>query len=145
MGRCAGPKGKGPDVSDDGKSRPLRLRRERQPNVPGGRQGRHVVKTTPEEELALLRRAADARVTVARLMVESALADGAETATDRREFAHQLFGAFRLLSTMSNNINQIAKGVNAGGELPAELSATLAAVRRLATRIDGILDGLSAP
>lgn len=129
---------------DDQASRPRRFRRERRENVPGGRLYRHVVKVTPEEESALLARAAEARVTVVRLMVEAALADGKETATDRMEFATQLFGAFRYLSAISNNINQMAKAANATRELPQELSVTLAEVRRLAVRINGLLDEVSA-
>lgn len=92
----------------------------------------------------LLARAAEARVTVVRLMVEAALADGKETATDRLEFATQLFGAFRYLSAISNNINQMAKATNATRELPEELSVTLGEVRRLAVQINGLLDEVSS-
>lgn len=95
-------------MSEDEVSRPRRFRRERRENVPGGRAGRHVVKVTPEEESELLRRAQEARITVARLMVESALSDSGETATDRRDLAAELFSAFRLLSAISININQMA-------------------------------------
>ncbi|GAB6925992.1 MULTISPECIES: plasmid mobilization protein [Rhodococcus] len=132
-------------MSEDEVSRPRRFRRERRENVPGGRAGRHVVKVTPEEESELLRRAQEARITVARLMVESALSDTGETATDRRDLAAELFSAFRLLSAISININQMAKATNATGEIPAELNGALVSVRRLADRIHGTLDEMSAP
>jgi len=130
-------------MTDGQTARPRRLRRERRENVQGGRLVRHVVKVTPEEESALLAKAQSARVTVVRLMVESALADRGETATNRHELAVQLFGAFRLLSALSNNINQMAKATNATGDLPKDLAVTLAEVRRLAMRIDGILEGFA--
>lgn len=134
-------------MSEDEVSRPpRRFRRERRENVPGGRAGRHVVKVTPEEESELLRRAQEARITVARLMVESALSDSGETATDRRDLAAELFSAFRLLSAISININQMAKATNATGDIPpAELNGALVSVRRLADRIHGTLDEMSAP
>lgn len=132
-------------MSEDEVSRPRRFRRERRENVPGGRAGRHVVKVTPEEESELLRRAQEARITVARLMVESALSDSGETATDRRDLAAELFSAFRLLSAISVNINQMAKATNATGEIPGELNGALVSVRRLADRIHGTLDEMSAP
>lgn len=131
-------------LSDESTERPRRFRRERRANVLGGRQHRHIVKVTPEEESALLAKAQQARVSVPRLLVEAAMADGRETATDRQELAIQLFGAFRLLSALSNNINQMAKATNATGELPDELGVTLGEVRRLAMRIDGLLDGFDA-
>ncbi|EQM29984.1 hypothetical protein N601_30095 [Rhodococcus erythropolis DN1] len=104
-----------------------------------------MVKVTPEEESELLRRAQEARITVARLMVESALSDTGETATDRRDLAAELFSAFRLLSAISININQMAKATNATGGIPAELNGALVSVRRLADRINGTLDEMSAP
>lgn len=44
---------------------------------------------------------------------------------------------------MSNNVNQIAKATNATGQRQAETDATLAAVRRVAERIDAAVDELS--
>jgi hypothetical protein len=131
-------------MSDETADRPRRFRRERRANVDGGRQARHVVKVTPEEESALLAKAQHARVSVPRLLVESALAEHSETASERREFAEQLFGAFRLLSAISINVNQMAKATNATGDLPENLEVTLGEVRRVAMRIDGILQEFDA-
>ncbi|BAH56126.1 plasmid mobilization relaxosome protein MobC [Rhodococcus opacus] len=131
-------------MSEDAVDRPRRFRRERRANVDGGRQARHVVKVTPEEESALLAKAQHARVTVPRLLVESALADHSETASERREFAEQLFSGFRLLSAISINVNQMAKATNATGDLPDNLRVTLDEVRRVARRIDGILQEFDA-
>ena len=94
----------------------------------------------------LLRLAAEQGVTVPRLLVESALAaEVGQTPSERRNAVAELFGLHRLLASISNNVNQMAKATNATGEVQAELGATLAAVRRTAERIDEAIDGLSLP
>ena len=119
--------------------------RRRRANVEGGRPHRHEVKVSPEEEGILLRLAAEQRVTVPRLLVESALAARSETPSERRNAMAELFALHRLLASISNNVNQMAKATNATGEVQEELSATLSAVRRTALRIDDAIDGLSLP
>jgi hypothetical protein len=109
--------------------------RQRRANVPGGRRHYHRVGVTPEEEALLLQRAAAARVTVPRLLVESALAAQGETATDRASHLTELFHARRLLAAVSNNLNQIARATNATGELQDELGETLRAVQLVAARV----------
>ncbi|MBW9211761.1 MobC family plasmid mobilization relaxosome protein [Mumia sp. zg.B21] len=118
--------------------------RRRRANVEGGRQHRHEVKVSPDEEETLLRLAAEQRVTIPRLLVESALASG-ETPTERRDAMAELFTLHRLLAAVSNNVNQIAKATNATGEVHEDLRATLNAVRRVAQRIDQAIDGLDRP
>ncbi|MGW9114514.1 plasmid mobilization relaxosome protein MobC [Microbacterium sp. NPDC055683] len=94
----------------------------------------------------LLRLAEAQHVTIPRLLVESALASGtSETPTERKQAMAELFALHRLLAAISNNVNQIAKAVNATGELSSDLTATLDAVRRTALRIDDAIDGLSLP
>lgn len=120
--------------------------RRRRANVAGGRHHKHEVKVSPEEEGILLRLAAEQRVTVSRLLVESALMSGAaETPTERKNAIATLFGLHRLLASISNNVNQIARATNATGEVQTELRATLDATRRTAERIDRAIDGLSLP
>ena len=85
-------------------------------------------------------------VTIPRLLVESALASAtSETPTERRNAMAELFALHRLLAAVSNNVNQMARATNATGEVQAEMSATLDAVRRTAVRIDDAIDGLSLP
>ncbi|KRC42992.1 mobilization protein [Oerskovia sp. Root22] len=104
------------------------------------------MKVSPEEEGFLLRLAAEQHVTVSRLLVESALMSGAaETPTERKNAIATLFGLHRLLASISNNVNQIARATNATGEVHTELRATLDATRRTAERIDRAIDGLSLP
>ncbi len=118
--------------------------RRRRANVVGGRQHRHEVKVTPEEEALLLQLALAQQVTVPRLLIESALASSAgETPSERRNAMVELFGIHRLLAAVSNNVNQIAKATNATGEVHEDLVQTLRAVRRTAQRVDDAIDGLS--
>jgi hypothetical protein len=127
---------------DDASGRAQRQPRRRR-RVPGGRQHRHEVKVTPEEEARLLRLALEQRVTIPRLMVEAALAGGAQTASMSRDVLEELFRMHRLLATIANNVNQIAKATNATFETQPETFATLEAVRRTAERIDDAVDALT--
>ena len=120
------------------------LKRRRRENAPGGRQHRHSVAVTPEEEGVLVRLAAERGVTVPRLLVEAATAERVgETATDRRELLTELFGVHRALGAVGNNLNQLTRAANATGDLSAELAHTLAAVRRQLVRLDDTLDGFA--
>lgn len=120
-----------------------RLVARRRRRVAGGRQHRHEVKVTPEEEAQLLQLSLAQGVSIPMLLVESALAGGGETAASRRNTVEELFGLHRLLATIANNVNQIAKATNATLETQPETFATLAAVRRTAERIDAAVDELS--
>lgn len=141
-GRCAGPEG-GELMSEQAPEGRLFARRRRA-NVAGGRRFEHKVKVTSEEEDLLLGLAQAQRVTVPRLLVESALAAGSsQTPTERRDAIAELFRVHRLLAAISNNVNQMAKATNATGEVQDELVVTLRAVRRTAERIDAAIDGLA--
>ena len=119
------------------------LARRRRANVAGGRHHKHEVKVSAEEEAVLLRLAMKHRVSVPRLLVESALSEAGETPTERRNAIASLFGLHRLLGSIANNVNQMAKATNATGEVQADMRSTLEAVRRTAVRIDEAVDGLS--
>lgn len=120
-----------------------RLVRRRRANVAGGRQHAHRVLVTPEEEAALVRLAEAQRVTVPRLLVESALSGAGETPTQRREAMAELFAVRRLLAAVSNNVNQVARHANAGPEFPADAAGALQGVRRVVERIDAAIDDLA--
>lgn len=115
--------------------------RRRQANATGGRPVSHRVNVTAAEEGMLVRLAEAQHVTVARLLVESALASEAPvTSTQQRAAMAELFAVHRLLGNIANNVNQIAKVANTTGEIQGSLPATMDAVRRTARRIDEILD-----
>lgn len=72
--RCAGPEGgAGLSVDSHDDAEPKR-RQARRRNVKGGRVARHIVKVSPEEEGQLLALALQYKVTVPKLLVDSALA-----------------------------------------------------------------------
>ena len=50
--------------------------------------------------------------------MESALS-GVETPGERRAWIAEVFEVRRLLATVANNVNQLAKVANIGGELPS--------------------------
>lgn len=130
---------------DDGRAPGRKEARRRR--VLGGRHHRHVVRVTPEEEAQLLALALRYRVSVPKLLVDSALAGGseaaAENATVRQALITELFGLHRLLANVANNVNQMTKALHSTGELPPQTGEVLSAARRTADRIDDVIDGLS--
>ena len=90
----------------------VRRRREAEP-----RRVSQQVLLTEEERDQLRERAGELGVSVPRLLVESALS-GVETPAERRAWVAELFELRRLLATVANNVNQLAKVANIGGELP---------------------------
>jgi hypothetical protein len=134
--------------------RPRAFRRERRENLEGGRTGkRFVVRSGPGEELRLRLLAQEQGVTVPRLLVETTLAanapgarEGALSMTERRQAAAELFQIERLLGTVSNNVNQMAKVANATGEVSEDLAATLRYLREvLGPRLERAVDEVVAP
>lgn len=121
------------------------LGRRRLANVKGGRQHEHKVRVSPEEEGRLVQLAEAQRASIPRLLVESALVTAAETPSQRRNAMEELFALHRLLATILNNVNQIARATNATGEVRDEMVVTLRKVRQVAERIDDAIDGLSLP
>jgi hypothetical protein len=94
------------------------------------------VKLTEAEREQLRARAAELGVSVPRLMVESALS-GVETSTDRRAMIAELFEVRRLLATVANNVNQLARAANISGEVGAKrrLERTLGEIDELLVRL----------
>ena len=101
-----------------------RLRRAREPVA---REIVQKVKLTVGEREQLRARAVEMGVSVPRLLVESAL-EGVQTPTERRQEVAELFEVRRLLATVANNVNQLARAANISGDVSA------------ATRLEGALD-----
>jgi hypothetical protein len=98
---------------------------------------RHEVKVSPEEEARLLALAEKHRITIPRLLIEAALnEDSGESPSERREQFMQLSDLQRLVGSVANNINQIARHANSTGEVPAEAAATIAHAKSVIIRID---------
>ena len=97
------------------------------------------VKLTEAERDRLRARAAELGVSVPRLLVESAL-EGLETPTERRQLIAELFETRRLLATVANNVNQLARSANVSGQV-AELRVlepVLDEVRGLVLALQGV-------
>ena len=90
------------------------------------------MKLTEEERDQLRVRAAELGLSVPRLMVESALS-GVETPSERRRMVAELFETRRLLATVANNVNQLARSANISGAVASErrLDETLGEVDEL--------------
>jgi hypothetical protein len=139
--------------------------RRRQPNVDGGRTGRHNVKTSPEQEAAILMGAQRLGITPAAFMAEAAVAvaqaeaDAPETPTARRRQVQQLFALQASIAEVAwqarkvgVNVNQLVKAVHQGAALPSEeMRAFLAAerdhlarARELYERVGSLIDERAA-
>ena len=118
----------GPDTRPKG-----RVRRGREPEP---RRVYQQVTLTEVEREQLRARASELGVSVPRLMVESALS-GVETPTDRKQQIAELFEVRRLLATVANNVNQLARSANISGQVDAEqrLERTLGDVDELLVRM----------
>ncbi|MEE1797358.1 plasmid mobilization relaxosome protein MobC [Streptomyces sp. JV176] len=58
-----------------------------------------------------------------------------------RDLIAELFAARRHLGQVGNNLNQVARALNSGGQ-PAELDAVVSAVQRAVTRVQAVTDRL---
>lgn len=113
----------------------------RQVQEPGNpRPIRHVVKVTREQEERLLIRAASRRITVSRLMLESALSGDASAAETKAELAGELFRVSRLLGRVGVNLNQVARATNIELEMQPEFEPVMQEVGRAAARLNRLLD-----
>ena len=94
------------------------------------------VTLTEVEREQLRAKAAELGVSVPRLMVEAALS-GVETPTARRRMIAELFEVRRLLATVANNVNQLARSANISGQVDAgrRLEETLGEVDELLARM----------
>jgi hypothetical protein len=106
------------------------------------REHAHRVKVTAEQEARLVELAGARGITVARLLVESALSGGAESAIQRAAVVTELSVLGTALGRVGVNLNQIARVTNATGEVQPATEATLAAVREVAARLEAVLDAL---
>lgn len=121
-------------------------KRERQANVAGGRTEQRLLRLTQDEDLRLSAMAAQAGMSVQRLLVESTLLVGdRETVTDRHELLTSIMLLRRDIAAVGNNVNQIAHVANATGEVQPHLADEVRALRALCRRVDATLAQLSVP
>lgn len=114
----------------------------RQRRAAGGRRRAFLVRVTDAQHQALIERASGIGVSVPRLMVEASLAGDGQTVSERQGLVVELSVAKRLTAAIGNNLNQLARAVNATGERPDELSVTLEATRRVMGRLEAAVRAL---
>jgi hypothetical protein len=102
----------------------------------------HRVKVTVEQEARLVELAAARGITVARLLVESALSGGPESAAARAGTVVELVALSRAVGRVGVNVNQLARAANATGEVQDATVDTLAVVREVVERLAVVLDGM---
>lgn len=102
-----------------------------------------MVRVTDMEEAQLRLRADDENVTIPRLLIERALADGGETPSQRREALVELFRVRRQLAGLATNVNQIAHAVNTDGRMPIGSAAELAQIEDVVGKIDAAIEALA--
>lgn len=120
--------------------------RSRRANASGEskRQKRYEVSVTPDENAQLRARAVVAGVTVPRLLFESAMSAHIETDAERKAVIAEFFAIRRLMGTVANNVNQVARFANTEGAFPAEAEAIVAEYRAIVPRLSAALDRLDA-
>lgn len=97
----------------------------------------------PDERLALEARAAVLQVTVPRLLIESALTPNVRTDTEWKKVAADIFELRRLMGTVANNVNQLARYANEEGVFPADAAAVVAEYRVMVRRLDDAVRALA--
>ncbi|MFC7650663.1 hypothetical protein ACFQX6_67630 [Streptosporangium lutulentum] len=94
------------------------------------------VRLSTAEKVKIEARAMNLGVSVQRLLVEAALATNRLTLTERRSHVIELMALRRLVTALSNNLNQLARVANASGNVPRAFGPTSAAIARAANRLD---------
>lgn len=98
---------------------------------------------TPDEQVQLEARAAVREVTVPRLLFESAMVADVETDTDRKAAIVEMFEVRRLLASVANNANQLARFANTEGSFPAEAESIITEYRAIVPRLSAAIEKLA--
>lgn len=132
--------------------------RRRQRRVPGGRHRPVHVRVSDDEHVRLSARAAAAGLSLPAWLVAAGMADrgsagrdggidgaggrslagGSMSALERRAWAAEFVAVRRLARGVATNVNQLAAGYNATGQVGTELHAVLDAARRVMDRMDDL-------
>jgi|NGEPerStandDraft_6_1074524.scaffolds.fasta_scaffold84847_2 hypothetical protein len=118
----------GGGVGTEVSSVPVRQGRLRR--VPGGRPRQVIVRLTADEHASLHERAVTAEVSVQRYLVEAGLSGSAAAATEVRQARRDAERALLVLTSIANNVNQLAKWANTNRVLPDTFPAALDDIRR---------------
>jgi hypothetical protein len=105
------------------------------PTLTGGRHFVLKVRLSDSEHDELLRRAMTAGMSVQRFLFEAAMAGSAAQSAERRRAQGDAQRARLVLTSIANNVNQLAKWANTNHVLPDPFSAALDDVRRATAEV----------
>jgi hypothetical protein len=105
------------------------------PTMTGGRHLVVKVQLSDSEHDELRRRATTARMSVQRFLFEAAMAGSAAQSAERRRAQGDAQRARLVLTSIANNVNQLAKWANTNHVLPDTFGAALDDVRRATAEV----------
>src|ERR1700679_4193282 len=114
---------------------PASKRISRMPTLTGGRHFVVKVRLSDSEHDELRRRATTAGMSVQRFLFDAAMAGSAEQSAERRRAQRDVQRARLVLTSIANNVNQLAKWANTNHVLPDAFGVALADVRRATTEV----------
>jgi len=114
----------------------------RRRRVDGGRQQVIKIRFTETEYQAITEGAAAEHMSVQRFLAEGALTRRPQASA---ALVAEIAGLRRLVANHANNMNQLARRLNAGGRPDNSIAPALAAVCRTLSRLDNALDSLGIP
>jgi hypothetical protein len=122
-------------MTDEKATGPNSTRISRMPTKAGGRHLVVKVRLAQSEHDELRRRADTAGVSVQRFLFDAAMAGTAAAAAERRRAKADAERARLVLTSIANNVNQLAKWANTNYYLPHTVADVLADIRRAAVAV----------
>jgi uncharacterized protein (DUF1778 family) len=107
----------------------------RMPTLTGGRHFVVKLRLSDSEHDELRRRATTAGMSVQRFLFDAAMAGSAAQSAERRRAQRDVQRARLVLTSIANNVNQLAKWANTNHVLPDAFGVALADVRRATTEV----------
>jgi hypothetical protein len=80
---------------------------------------------------------------VPRLLFESAMSAHVETSTDRKAAIVEMFEVRKLLASIANNANQLAKFANTESVFPSDAVSIITEYRAIVPRLSDAIDRLA--
>jgi hypothetical protein len=106
----------------------------------GGRRYEMTMRFTGPEYDEIAARAAQARLSVPRYLVDSALAEAQQPEAVPPAVVAEVVAVKRLVANVANNVNQIARKLNSGAAPDGSIAPALDAARSAMSRLDTVLD-----
>jgi hypothetical protein len=122
-------------MDEEGATASTSKRISRMPTLTGGRHFVVKVRLSDSEHDELRRRATTAGMSVQRFLFEAAMAGSAAQSADRRRAQGDAHRARLVLTSIANNVNQLAKWANTNRVLPDAFEHVLDDVRRATAEV----------